>query len=91
MSSPADTEDFLQHVETLVIGASRGCPPTQVLAQMQRAAAVDGRLRAGGERLHFHSPMDGPLEIELHGPGEAAVRLLSAAQAIELSCPGAVA
>ena len=95
MSSPSQPIEniFLPAEElSLLADAGSGIPPAlppELHVQMRRAAAIGGRLRAGGESVRFESPMDGPLEIELRRLDGSPIQALSAAEAIELACGGA--
>jgi hypothetical protein len=94
MSSPSQPiENIFPPLDDLALMARvLPGPPLELRNAIDRAAAIGGRLRAGGEVVRFESPMDGPLEIELRRlDDDAPIQSLSAAQAIEIACGGALA
>jgi hypothetical protein len=71
---------------TLAPVARRGAPPQQVLDQIAAAGRIHERLRDSGQHLRFFAAAAGErARIELHDVHGGLVRILSAAEAIELA------
>ena len=77
----------LAHAEgSLSIDLTRSGPPPEVLEQMARADAINSRLRASGRELCFSLSADGcSLQIELRDRDGQLLRVLTAAEALELA------
>lgn len=77
----------LAHAEgSLSIDLTRSGPPPEVLEQMARADAINSRLRATGRELSFSLSADGcSLQIELRDTSGQLLRVLTAAEAIEIA------
>jgi predicted deacetylase len=89
-SNTEDIATFVSEMATdpnpLMLAASRGGPPQDLLEQIAAAAWFEERLREGGHHLRFHAEAHGaPLRIELHDRDGNAVRALSTAEALELA------
>jgi hypothetical protein len=70
---------------TLVLQASRGGPPAEVLEQIASAERIERRLRERGRRLRFHAAEPGGrARIELHDLEGDTLTELSAAEALEI-------
>jgi hypothetical protein len=68
------------------IDLTRSGPPAEVLEQMARADAINTRLRESGRELSFALSADGcSLQIELRDTSGNLLRLLSAAEAVEIA------
>jgi hypothetical protein len=89
-SNTEDIATFVSEMATdpnpLLLAASRGGPPQDLLEQIAAAAGFEERLREGGHHLRFHTEAHGtPPRIELHDRDGNAVRTLSTAEALELA------
>jgi len=84
--------DAVEFVAALAAGtgappqAAHGGPPAEVLRQMRAAGALAERLREDGYQLRFLTTECGERTvIELQDAGGRAVRVLTAAEAVELA------
>lgn len=68
------------------IDLTESAPPEEVLEQMAHADAINRRLRESGRQLTFALSADGcSLQIELRDTSGELLRVLSAAEAVELA------
>jgi hypothetical protein len=68
------------------IDLTESAPPEEVLEQMAHADAINRRLRERGLQLTFALSADGcSLQIELRDTSGELLRVLSAAEAVELA------
>jgi hypothetical protein len=82
----ADVSELAASEATLAPVARRGAPPQQVLDQIAAAGRIHERLRDSGQHLRFFAAAAGErARIELHDAHGGLVRILSAAEAIELA------
>ncbi len=89
-SNTEDIATFVSEMATdpnpLMLAASRGGPPQELLEQIAAAAGFEERLREGGHHLRFHTQAyGGAPRIELHDRDGNAVRTLSITEAFELA------